>query len=106
MKSRATWLECGDNNTNFFHAYAIGRKAANTVWSLENEHGHVHDTFDGMASMGVEHFKNLYKVPTHATLVEVIRIAHVFPGFVDAEDNQALMEEVTEGELKRVLQSF
>ena len=47
LKSRATWLDCGDDNTKFFHAYARGRKATNTVWSLEDEHDIVHDTFEG-----------------------------------------------------------
>ena len=75
LKSRATWLECGDDNTTFFHAYARGRKVANTVWSLEDEQGTVHDTFEGMAITGEEHFKKLYKAPAQATLVEVVRIA-------------------------------
>ena len=100
------WLESGDDNTKFFHAYAKGRKAANTVWSLEDDQGLVFDTFDSMASLGEEHFKNLYKAPDHATLAEVIRIAQVFPGFVDPDDNQALMEVVSEEELKCIIQSF
>ena len=36
LKSRATWLACGDDNTKFFHAYARGRKATNTIWSLRD----------------------------------------------------------------------
>ena len=63
LKSRAIWLECGDDNTKFFHAYARGRKESNTVWSLVNEHGSTHDTVEGMYSTGVEHFKKLYKAP-------------------------------------------
>ena len=89
-------MECGDDNIKFFHAYARGRKAANTVWSLEDEQGHAHDTFEGIASLGVEHFKNLYKAPNQATLAEVIRIAQDFHRFMEEEDNHALMEEVTE----------
>ena len=37
LKSRAIWLECGDENNKFFHAYARGRKAANTLWCLKDE---------------------------------------------------------------------
>ena len=36
LNSRAIWLACGDDNTNFFHAYDRGRKAANTVWNWMN----------------------------------------------------------------------
>ena len=39
LKSRALWLECGDNNTKNFHAFAKGRKAVNTIWSLRDEDG-------------------------------------------------------------------
>ena len=60
LKSRATWLESGDDNTKFFHAFAKGRKATNIVWRLGDEQGNSHDTFDGMASPGVEHFKKLF----------------------------------------------
>ena len=84
LKSRAIWLECGDDNTKFFHAYARGRKVANTVWSLKDDLGSVHDTLEGMAALGVEHFKNLYKAPIQATFAEVIRTAQVFLAFVDA----------------------
>ena len=80
-------MECGDDNTKFFHAYARGRKDANIVWSLKEEHGTVYDTFEGMANTAVEHFKKLYKAPAQATLVEVIRIAQIFPKLVEEEDN-------------------
>ena len=75
LKSIATWLEYGDDNSKNFHAYARGRKAANTVWSLLDEQGIIHDTFDGMANTGVEHFNKLYKAPSQVTLAEVVRIA-------------------------------
>ena len=31
LKSRATWLEVGDDNTKLFHAYDKGRKVVNTI---------------------------------------------------------------------------
>ncbi len=42
LKGRATWLEVGDDNTKFLHAYAKGRKASNTIWGLDNLQGESH----------------------------------------------------------------
>ena len=80
LKSRAIWLTCGYDNTKNFHAYATGREAANTVWSLEDEQGYVHDTFESMASTGVGHFKKLYKALGQASLAKFIHIAQVSLG--------------------------
>ena len=83
LKSTAIWLECGDDNTKFFHAYARGRKVANTAWMLLDDHGTTHDTFEGMATTGVEHFKRLYKALVQAYIAKVIHIVQVFPRFVE-----------------------
>ena len=106
LKSRATWLECGDDNTKFFRAYARGRKVVDTVRRLIDDQGVSHDTFEGMDNTRVEQFKSLYKEPAQESIAEVIRVVELFPRFVEEEDNLALMEEVTEEELKGVLQSF
>ena len=60
LKSRAIWLESGDENTKFFHAYARGRKAANTIWCLKDEAGLEHFGFEGKARCGVTHFESLF----------------------------------------------
>ena len=75
LKSRAIWLECGDDNTKFFHAYARGRKATNTIWSLRDGEGVEHFDFDGKARCGVIHFETLFRVPAQASIVEVMRVA-------------------------------
>ena len=103
MKSRAIWLECGDENTKKFHSYARGRKALNTIWSLEDSMERSHETFEDMATLGVEHFQQLFQAPEGSQLVEIMRIARVFPRFVGEEDNLSLMEEVIEEELKMAL---
>jgi len=106
LKSRAIWLESGDENTKFFHAYAKGRKSANTIWKLENSDGRVENSFEGMANIGVSHFQNLFKANNQASIEEVVRLAQLFPGFVNEEENQKLFEKVTEDELKEALNSF
>ena len=103
LKSRATWLECGDENIKKFHAYAKGRKASNTIWCLEDERGRSHESFEDMAETGVDHFQNLFKAPVGAHIVEIMRIAQVFLCFVGEEENLSLMEEVSEEELKAAL---
>ena len=99
-------LECGDENTNFFHAYAKGRKSLNTIWFLEDDRGRRRESFEELAGTGVEHFQNLFKAPTRAHIAEIMRIAQVFPHFVGEEENLSLMEEVSEDELKAALQIF
>jgi len=106
LRSRAIWLESGDDNTKFFHAYAKGRKSANSIWKLETPDGRVENSFEGMASIGVSHFKNLFKASNQASIEEVVRLAQLFPGFVNEEENQKLLEKVTEDELKETLSSF
>ena len=106
LKSRAIWLECGDDNTKFFHAYARGRKVANTIWSLQDEEGSTHVSFEDKTRCGVNHFQQLFKAPQQATIKEVIRVAQMFPRFVDEAGNMDLMKEVSEEELKKVLGNF
>ena len=105
LKRRATCLECGDDNTKFFHAYARGRKVENTIWSLQDEEG-THVAFEDKARCGVNHFQQLFKAPPQASIEEVTRLSHMFPRFVDEEDNRDLLKELTEEELKDVLGSF
>jgi len=106
LKSRATWLKSGDENSKFFHAYARGRKAANTIWCLKDEAGIEHLDFEGKARCGVNHFEALFRAPAQASIAEVIRLAQMFPRFADEEDNRKLMRPVDEDELKEVLGSF
>ena len=60
LKSRAIWLNSGDENTKFFHAYAIGRKMKNTIWELNDDDGLSVSCFEGLSSLWVEHYKNLF----------------------------------------------
>ena len=105
LKSRAIWLECGDDNTKKFHAYAQGRKVANTIWSLQDEEG-THVAFEDKARCGVNHFQKLFKAPPQGSIEDVIRLSQMFPRFVDEEENRDLVKELTEEELKEVLGSF
>jgi hypothetical protein len=60
LKSRAVWLEQGDENTKFFHAFAKGHKASNTIWDMKDQKEELYHPSQGWR-MGKNHFKTLYK---------------------------------------------
>jgi hypothetical protein len=106
LKSRAIWLENGDENTKFFQAYAKGRREENTIWSLKDQEGRSITSFEGLASLGKNHFQTLFKADRRVNIAEIIKVALYLPSFVDEQGNQDLFVEVTEAELKETLLSF
>jgi hypothetical protein len=99
-------LASGDENTKFFQAFAKYRRCVNTIWHLRDQEGNVENSFEGMERLGKIHFQDLFRAENQARIEEVVRMAQLFPRFVDKEDNRLLMEEVSEEELKEVLHSF
>jgi hypothetical protein len=56
-------------------------------------------SFSEMAIEGVNYFQSLFKEESRETIVVVIRLANLFPSFVNPKDNQELMVEVGKEEL-------
>ena len=54
-------MECGDDNTKFFQAFAKGRKQQNTIWELKNENDEIVNTFEELAEIGKNYFENIFK---------------------------------------------
>eukprot|EP00253_Pinus_taeda_P029007 PITA_29007 len=106
LRSRAIWLAEGDNNTKFYHKYANGRKAINIIWELQNEQGQVITVQQGLARLANEHFKSIYKAPREVNILEIMRLAELFPSFVQQEDSENLMMEVTREELEATIKWF
>ena len=72
-------MECGDDNTKFFQAFAKGRKQQNTILELKNENNETTNTFEDLAEIGKKYFENIFKEDQQATIAEVIRISQCFP---------------------------
>jgi hypothetical protein len=106
IKSRAIWLENGDENTIFFQAYTKGRKAANTIWSLKDREGRSVTSFEGLANIGKSHFQSLFKEDRCVNIVDIIKLALYFPRFMDEQGNRELYVEVTEAKFKEILHKF
>lgn len=105
-KSRAIWLLSGDENTKFFHAYAKGRKAQNTIWEMQDDRGIKVTNFEGLSSMGVNHFKSIFSAQQGTSIAEIVEIARLFPHFDDGDGNETLRKEVSTLKLLATLQSF
>lgn len=44
-----------------------------------------HLSFEGLSLLGKNHFKNLFKANSQATIEEVVKVAQFFPRFVKEE---------------------
>eukprot|EP00253_Pinus_taeda_P035296 PITA_35296 len=106
LRSRATWLKAGDENTRFFHNFAKGRKVANTIWNLPLPEGGLADSFNKLSHLGTLHFRGLYKNPAGTNLAEIINVASHFPRFVEEEDFEDLEAPVTMAELESTIKWF
>ena len=95
LKIWALILTSGYENTKKCQAFSKGRKLSNTIWELNYDWGDPVSSFDGL---GVRHFGDLFIAPTGPSLAKIVRVAHLFPCFVDDNDNRRLMEVVTENE--------
>lgn len=62
--------------------------------------------FNALAALGVSHFKTLFKALLEDTIAKLIRVARIFPSFVEEEDNDNLLAPVTKGEVEGVLKSM
>ena len=56
--------------------------------------------------MGVNHFKSIFAAQQGTSIAEIVKIAGLFPHFVDQEGNETLRKEAFASELLAILQSF
>jgi hypothetical protein len=78
----------------------------NTIWGLTQGDGQLVNTFDGLSSLGISHFKDLFKAQAGSSIAEIVKAVRFFPRFVEDEERESLMLEVSEKELLVVMNSF
>jgi hypothetical protein len=79
---------------------------SNSIWELNREDGYLVHTFEGLASMGVEHFQAIFKAQEGTSITEIVQIAQLFPRFVEEEDNRMLIEKFSLEKLFETLHHF
>jgi hypothetical protein len=85
MRSRALWLQVGDENTKFFHHFENGRKLSNTIWSIDRMDGSKASSFEDIAQEGTTHFEySLQSYDPRVNIDTIIRVASLFPRFINS----------------------
>lgn len=75
---------------------------ANTIWSLRNLRGAKVTNFNELADLGTNHFN----AQEETSIAEIIKVAQLFPRFVEEDEVGSLTAPVTDKELIEVLHSF
>lgn len=78
----------------------------NTVWSLKDSIGNEVSSFPALATMGVNHFKNMFCAQQEATIAEVIKIVIRFPHLLYEDEFFDLMTKLFEEEVNLSFKVF
>lgn len=97
LRSREIWLQVGDGNTKFFHKYANGRKANNTIWEMPSDLDRIATTHPQLTHLGISHFKQLFKAQQGTSIAEIISIVGHFLSLVELEGMEDLIKPVSMG---------
>jgi hypothetical protein len=85
QKSRVTWLNSGDKNTKFFHAYANFRKQTNTIWEIRKEDGSVATKKKYLEKEGVSYFEKMFKAQENISIIQQLEVIQTYPRLFSVE---------------------
>ncbi|MQL88103.1 hypothetical protein Taro_020652 [Colocasia esculenta] len=72
QKSRIKWLKEGDNNTKFFHAYAVSQRRLSLISTLHKEDDTYVDRNEDIAAMFVQHFSEAFTSASYQINPEIL----------------------------------
>jgi hypothetical protein len=79
LKSRATWIKCGDINTKYFHHFASYRRNKKHIWEVKDDLGQVHYGQDEIKMEAQRYFSSFYKESNINSIEEQVAMAGLFP---------------------------
>uniref|UniRef100_A0A803Q8E0 Reverse transcriptase domain-containing protein n=1 Tax=Cannabis sativa TaxID=3483 RepID=A0A803Q8E0_CANSA len=105
QRSRVDWLQNGDQNTKFFHAYASTRKKHNTIKSLIDNNGTVITSKNGMTDVITTFFGDLFTASeiNHEALNHTLS---TIPTTVTADMNESLLRPFTNDDVYNALKTI
>lgn len=106
QRSRAIWIESGDQNTKFFYHYASSSRSKKHIWEIKEETGHIHYGQETLKTTATRHFKSFYGASDHTSIAEQVSVARLFSCFITEVDSILFDSPCTKHEIWEVLKSF
>jgi hypothetical protein len=106
LRSRQTWLKCGDSNSRYFHKVASFNRDKKYIWSIKDSGGDFISGQKGLQDEAVSHFSRLFKKTANLDHSGMVATASLFPRFVSDVEAAALFKPVTLSEIKNILIHF
>lgn len=103
QKSRIKWLNFGDRNTNFYHAFTKTRYAKNTIHQIQDDEGTLYKGESAVGTHAENFYKEIYK-SSNTSLRE--DLYDDYPQKVTLEINNHLTTEVMDWEVKLAVWSI
>ena len=81
--SRVIWVQCGDDNTKYFHYFINHRKHVNSIQNMQNEDGVYGFGFEYLSLTRVRHLSTLFKEDDNASIAQTMKYVSLFPTHVN-----------------------
>lgn len=99
QRAKQYWLQGGDCNSKFFHAYASNRKKKNQITQLKDDCGQWRNWENGLGNLIESFYGNLFTSNT----VEMTEVIDSIEEKISPAQNQMLTEEFTREEVKEAI---
>ena len=74
LKSRVLWINEGDANTKFFHAYASARRNSKAIQSLNDKNGNLVSDDASFKQLGKQHFSDLFEDDRETNIANELKV--------------------------------
>ncbi|VFQ60212.1 unnamed protein product [Cuscuta campestris] len=103
QKANLKWIEEGDSNTKFFHAYVKGRRTKSMIRVIEDSNGKPITNIEVIKKMAIEHFFNQFNNRKSVSMSPIL--AYINPTITE-EDNNLLTMIPSDEEIKNTVWSL
>ena len=106
LKSCSLWLKAGDRNTTYFHRQYRARLSRNHIAEITTSSGQVCKGFDQIKEAAEKHFQNLLSAERDGSKEDITDFLTNIPKLVSLDDNDTLLNPVTEEEISKIVWSM